>query len=246
MDPRSTHRHCLVGAMVPLIAILALRQPLAQCAAAQRTATPELRTDGTIVCGAKSVRVTRGGQISVTLGNEKAIKIDQQMSVGTRGWTYPPAFGSKELKIHREERRVEFTGRIRFTKGDDGPTGDYRLSMELMGNGLVRLHTTYSLPEGEHKVRYDHVLLQLPFGLVAGGTMRLDHLQRTHGNTCLLFSPAEPLSAPMRRLRERNFAGQKPALSAHYIGLKINLEPYKYHLAESVAQPRNVNNPHLQ
>ena len=199
MAPRLAHRRRLLGVVVTSTTFLVLWQALVQRAAAERMASTEFRSDGMIVCGAKSVRVTRGGQVFVTLGNEKAIKIDQQMSVGTRGWTYPPAFGGKELKIHREERRVEFTGRIPFTKAGDGPAGDYRLSMGLVENGLVQLRTSYSLPEGEHKVRYDHILLQLPFGLVASRTMRVDQKE-------IAFSAPD---APLAEQSEYVFPHQK-------------------------------------
>ena len=135
---------------------------------------PEFHADGSITHGAKSVRLRPNGQVIVVLGNDKAVKIDQQMSVGSRGWTYPPAFGDRRFRVNRPERAAMFTGKLPVTKGDDGPWGHYELSVRLLDDGLIRLRSSYSLPKGEHKVSYDHILLAVPFGLVAGRSMSAD------------------------------------------------------------------------
>jgi len=162
-----------------LFVLSALCEPTAP--AGPGLATPEFHADGSVSRGAKSVRLRADGQIVVVLGARQAMLINQQMAIGARGWSYPPYCKGRSLSVDESERVATFTGKWPLTRAGEGPYAEYRASLRLLADGLIRLECVYSFPEGlaedVRKVRYDHLLFDLPFGVVAGRSVRIDDEQ---------------------------------------------------------------------
>jgi len=135
---------------------------------------PEFRPDGSITCGAKSVQLRPNGMLLVVLGNENAIQIDQQMNLGAAGWTNPSRFLRQSFKVDARKRTALFRGKIPLTTDPTGPRAGYRLSLQLMDDGLVNVKTAYFLPKGQPRIPDDNLIFQIPFGLVAGRTILID------------------------------------------------------------------------
>lgn len=135
---------------------------------------PEFHADGSITCGAKSVQLRHDGVVSVVLGNDKAMRIEQQMDAGAAGWLNPSRLLRKSLKVDVRKRTALFRAKIPLSTDATGPRAGYRLAAQLMDDGLVSVKSAYFLPKGQSRLPDDNMIFQVPFGLVAGRTILVD------------------------------------------------------------------------
>lgn len=140
---------------------------------AKSSELPEFHSDGRITCGSKSVQLAANGQIRLIIDDNELILIDQQMSLGTAGWTYPPNFIKKSFNVYPEKKTCVFTGKIPLSKEPNAPNADFELTVKLLDNGLINITRTRVMPANT-PMKYDNTFFILPFYLLAGKSIFVD------------------------------------------------------------------------